>query len=183
MARRPNWRTMTTQGQLATTNSGNDFFLKIVFKFLNRSEFFKVLPLWLNAPLPMLHPSITGALEVDNWCLLQCGRGNYFDCLQCPMSCFPFKFVLILENKKKTTGARSGLYGFWGNTVTPTLTSNSETMSVMWLSSLPWCNIQLLQISSWTPFEHFAVKVFIDCLSVFHKFTVNDKLLVNAHWA
>ncbi|GFV48087.1 hypothetical protein TNCV_2932481 [Trichonephila clavipes] len=41
------------------------------------------------------------------------------------------KFLFILENKKKSSGAISGLYGGWGNVAIPILGNNSETMRVV----------------------------------------------------
>ncbi|GFR21974.1 hypothetical protein TNCT_667381 [Trichonephila clavata] len=62
--------------------------------------------------------------------------------LQRPMLSSFQGFLLILENKKKSVGSRSGLYGGCGSFATPIFASYLETISMVWLEVWTRCKIQ-----------------------------------------
>lgn len=88
-----------------------------------------------------------------------------------------FSVLLVLGNKKKFNDARSGLYSGWASTAAPILAYNSETVSAVGVFMVqdPTVPDFFLDMSNPVahPFEHFTVKLLVDCLSLWYKFTVN----------
>jgi len=122
---------------------------------------FKIGFLWSNTAIPALLPLFIAVEKVFTWDVFQSPRRSCLDVFNCPKMC-PLRWVLNMGNKKKSHGAKSGLYGGWGCIVILCWAKNSLTATDVWLGALSWwrnqvCAIFLMRRSSvmirWTPFS------------------------------
>jgi len=96
--------------------------------------------------------------------------------------CLPFNISFIFWNRKKSLGARSSEQAGYSDTVIWLVAKNSLTDSAVWAGALSWCKIhELLAESSGhfrlfftQPFQYFQIVNFVDCLSSWYKFIINN---------
>ena len=87
---------------------------------------FKIGSLWWNTAIPALLPLFIAMEEVFTWDDVQNPRRSCLDVFNRPKM-MSFEWVLSLENKKKSHGAKSGLYGGWGSVMILFWAKNSYT--------------------------------------------------------
>jgi len=98
---------------------------------------FKIGSLWSNTAIPALLPIFIAVEKVFTWDVAQSPRRSCLNVFNCPKVC-PLLWGLSLGNKKKSHGAKSGLYGGWGSVVIVCWAKNSLTANDVWLGALSW---------------------------------------------